>query len=111
MACTLKNSCDWSKAHYFLWDLFYFSECPTHGLAHCASCTLNDASLALQRDAELRRLALVGTLQQRQGALAGMRVDLRARFDATEGQFPVGAFLLLLLGLLLGISRELLRAD
>ena len=69
------------------------------------------ASLALQRDTELRRLALVGTLQQRQGALAGMRVDLRARFDATEGQFPVGAFFLLLLGLLLGISRELLRAD
>ena len=78
-------------------------------IAHHASCTLNDASLALQRDTELRRLALVGTLQQRQGALAGMRVDLRARFDATEGQFPVGAFLLLLLGLLLGISRELLR--
>ena len=37
-------------------------------------------------------LALVGTLQQRQGALAGMRVDLRARFYATEGYFPVGAF-------------------
>ena len=37
-------------------------------------------------------LALVGTLQQRQGALAGTRVDLRARFDATEGYFPVGAF-------------------
>ena len=61
-------------------------------IAHHASCTLDDASLALQRDAELRRLALVGTLQQRQGALAGMRVDLRARFDATEGYFPVGAF-------------------
>ena len=64
-------------------------------IAHHASFTLDDASLAPQRDAELRRLALVGTLQQRQGALAGMRVDLRARFDATEGQFPVGAFLLL----------------
>ena len=80
-------------------------------IAHHASCTLNDASLALQRDAELRRFALVDSFEQRQGALAGMRVDLRARFDATEGQFPVGAFLLLLLGLLLGISRELLRAD
>ena len=59
---------------------------------HHTSCTLNYASLAFQRDAELRRLALVGTLQQRQGALAGMRVDLRARFYATEGYFPVGAF-------------------
>ena len=54
---------------------------------HRASCTLDDASLELQRDAELRRLALVGTLQQRQGALAGTRVDLRERFDATEGYF------------------------
>ena len=53
-------------------------------IAHHASCTLNDASLALQRNAELRRLALVGTLQQRQGALAGMRVDLRARFYAAD---------------------------
>ena len=78
---------------------------------HHTSCTLNYASLALQRDAELRRLALVESSEQRQGVLAGMRVDLRARFDATEGQFPVGAFLLLLLGLLFGISRELLRAD
>ena len=63
-------------------------------IAHHASCTL-DASLALQRrkrDAELRRFALVDSFEQRQGALAGMRVDLRARFDATEGYFPVGAF-------------------
>ena len=90
----------------FLRGLFYFSNARQKA-SHIVYC----ASLALQRDTELRRLALVGTLQQRQGALAGMRVDLRARFDATEGQFPVGAFLLLLLGLLLGISRELLRAD
>ena len=64
-------------------------------ITHRASCTLDDASLALQHDAELRRLALVGTLQQRQGALAGMRVDLRERFYAAEGYmgyFPVGAF-------------------
>ena len=61
-------------------------------IAHRTSFTLNDASLALQRDAELRRLALVGALQQRQGALAGTRVDLRARFYAAVGYFPVGAF-------------------
>ena len=30
--------------------------------------------------------------EQKQGALAGMRVDLRARFYAAEGYFPVGAF-------------------
>ena len=72
-------------------------------IAHRASRiahTLNDSSLALQRDAELRRLALVGTLQQRQGALAGMRVDLRARFYAPTTRwraifyFPVGVFFL-----------------
>ena len=80
-------------------------------IAHHASCTLDDASLALQRrkrDAELRRFALVDSFEQRQGALAGMRVDLRARFDAAVGYFPVGAFFLLSL---LGILRELLRAD
>ena len=48
--------------------------------------------LALQRDAELRRLAPADSSEQRQGALARTRVDLRERFDATEGQFPVGAF-------------------
>ena len=63
-------------------------------IAHHTSCALNYASLALQRDAELRRFALVDSFEQRQGALAGMRVDLRAGFDATEGQFPVGAFFL-----------------
>ena len=62
-------------------------------ITHHASCTLDDASLALQRDAELRRLALVGTLQQRQGALAGMRVDLRARFYA-----PLGLFSIIIIG-------------
>ena len=72
-------------------------------IAHHASFTLDDASLAPQRDAELRRLALVGTLQlevqQRQGALAGIRVGLRARFYAAEGYFPVGAlFFFILLG-------------
>ena len=80
-------------------------------IAHHASCTLDDASLALQRDAELRRFALVDSFEQRQGALAGMRVDLRARFYAPLGLFSCWRFLLLLLGLLLGISRELLRAD
>ena len=81
-------------------------------IAHHASCTLNDASLALQRDAELRRLALVGTLQQRQGVLAGMRLDLRARFYATEGDFSVGAFIIfvVVVVVILGILRELLRA-
>ena len=74
---------------------------------HHTSCTLNYASLAFQRDAELRRLALVGTLQQRQGALAGMRVDLRARFYAPLGLFSCWRFFLLLL---LGILRELLPA-
>ena len=81
-------------------------------IAHHASFTLDDASLAPQRDAELRRLALVGTLQlevqQRQGALAGMRVDLRARFYAPLGPISCWRFFLLLL---LGILRELLRAD
>ena len=80
-------------------------------IAHHASCTLDDASLALQRrkrDAELRRFALVDSFEQRQGALAGMRVDLRARFDAPLGLFSCWRFLLLLL---LGILRELLRAD
>ena len=65
----------------------------TSRIAHRASRTLDDASLALQRDAELRRLALVGTLQQRQGALAGMRVDLRARFYA-----PLGLFSIIIIG-------------
>ena len=66
-------------------------------IAHHASCTLDDASLALQRDAELRRLALVGTLQQRQGALAGMRVDLRARFYAPLGLFSCGRFFFIII--------------
>ena len=58
-------------------------------------------------------------LQQRQGALAGMRVDLRAQSALLRGRqhvggaifyFPVGAFFyFFLLGLLLGILRELLR--
>ena len=69
---------------------------------------LNDASLALQRDAELRRLAPAESSEQRQGALAGMRVDLRARFYAALGLFSCWRFFLLLL---LGILRELLRAD
>ena len=59
---------------------------------HHTSCTLNYASLAFQRDAELRRLALVDSFEQRQGALVGTRVDLRARFYAAVGYFPVGAF-------------------
>jgi hypothetical protein len=102
----VNNNCDWSKMLTIFYEIFstFQNARRASRIAHHASCTLNDASLALQRDTELRRLALVGTLQQRQGALAGMRVDLRARFDATEGQFPVGAFFLLLLGLLLGIG-------
>jgi hypothetical protein len=60
-------------------------------IAHHASCTL-DASLAPQRGAELRRFALVDSFEQRQGALAGMRLDLRTRFCATEGYFPDGVF-------------------
>ena len=76
-------------------------------IAHHASCTL-DASLAPQRGAELRRFALVDSFEQRQGALAGMRVDLRARFYAPLGLFSCWRFFLLLL---LGILRELLRAD
>ena len=71
-------------------------------IAHHASCTLKDASLAFQRDAELRRLALVGTLQQRQGALAGTRVDLTARFYAAVGYFPVGAFIIIIIGVIIG---------
>ena len=66
-------------------------------IAEHASCTLDDASLALQRDAELRRLALVGTLQQRQGALAGMRVDLRARFYAALGLFSCWRFFFIII--------------
>ena len=73
---------------------------------HHTSCTLNYASLAFQRDAELRRFALVDSFEQRQGALAGMRVDLRARFYAPLGLFSCWRFFLLLL---LGILRELLR--
>ena len=60
---------------------------------HHTSCTLNYASLALQRDAELRRLALVESSEQRQGVLAGMRVDLRARFYA-----PLGLFSIIIIG-------------
>ena len=71
-------------------------------IAHHASCTLNDASLALQRDAELRRLALVGTLQQRQGALAGMRVDLRARFYAPLGPISCWRFFFIIIGVIIG---------
>ena len=66
---------------------------------------------SVMHDAELRRLALVGTLQQRQGVLAGIRVDLRARFDAPLGLFSCGRgrfLLLLFLGLLLGILRGFL---
>ena len=62
-------------------------------IAHHASCTLNDASLALQRDAELRRHAPAESSEQRQGALAGVRVDLRARFDA-----PLGLFSIIIIG-------------
>ena len=49
-------------------------------IAHHASWTLKDASLALQRDAELRRLALVGTLQQRQGTSERASTRPRAIF-------------------------------
>ena len=71
-------------------------------IAQHASCTLDDASLALQRDAELRRLALVESSEQRQGALAGTRVDLRARFYAAVGYFPVGAFIIIIIGVIIG---------
>ena len=81
---------------YEIFSTFQNARRASH-IAHHASRTLNYASLAFQRDAELRRLALVGTLQQRQGALAGMRVDLRARFYATEGYFPVGAFFFIII--------------
>ena len=74
----------------------------TSRIVHHTSCTLNYASLAFQRDAELRRLALVGTLQQRQGALAGMRVDLRARFYAplgpTRAIFLLALFFIIIIG-------------
>ena len=69
-------------------------------IAHHASCTLNDASLALQRrkrDAELRRFALVDSFEQRQGALAGMRVDLRARFYAPLGLFSCWRFFFIII--------------
>ena len=79
-------------------------------IAHHALCNLNDASLALQRDAELRRLAPAESSEQRQGALAGMRVDLRARFYAALGLFSCWRWRFLLL-LLWGILRGLLRAD
>ena len=48
-------------------------------------------------------LALVGTLQQRQGALAGMRVDLRARFYAALGLFSCWRFFFIIIfGVIIG---------
>ena len=96
----VNNNCDWSKMLTIFYEIFstFQNARRASRIAHHASCTLNDASLALQRDTELRRLALVGTLQQRQGALAGMRVDLRARFYAADNTLE-GLFSIFLLAL------------
>ena len=65
----VSNNCDWAKGSLLIANckltIFYgiFSTFQNarraSRIAHHASCTLNDASLALQRNAELRRLALV----------------------------------------------------